>query len=447
MSKHLGEESLVGFLRGRVTEMCHDNGDALLVIGKATITRDGASVYLEKDVVAYGVQHVPSEDLEIGMELNFQISLCTRNEVLIAQMVSETEESRLRRVQNGGIEIFVCGLDGGNALEGPSAFVTWKISDDVREKIVQEQRYNGEAKLVIDCISEYGESRVFVKLNDKVAVVHFSQPGLHRIYARIAYCSYDGNSVTSRMFTFDGYRRGYCSTFLGSGVVQVDVGEDVFDDKPADFEYVNSWFNTRSRNSCQHAMRRIPAYTFFPLWMNAMHGVIFVARLVWICILLLCGMKGINFKPLFSLDDDVHTEEIHERLRGSIFLPMCCGRRQYFLFLLSPMTMLAWLLLAQFGTGKVSVPEFVVASYFFSGVSAILTSVVFVLLLNGGRFLNEMWEKHKTESAVFARGAGQKPKKLVMPSSGVGEVTNTAALSTIKLHLTKLKQRFCHIYR
>jgi len=247
--------------------------------------------------------------------------------------------------------------DARNGLQDAAIAVRWCICPSVFEVIKSKQAPNPHILLVVTNGDK--EQRKIVPLEQEMEYFYFEEPGKHRIQATVL-CTKDVTTLKRRLLTKDcnfydldildgkgdlenvAYKMRYRFTIevcVGSGEVNVDVAQEFFAKKPAEWlwNWVNLWYETRPRDQCQFRRRCMLAFSLQPfvvlLWIICICPIRFaIASFLKFGL----GMRGIKFKPIYR-PLLMETNDVWHDNEGSVFIKNSIGKqRPWFLLLLMP---------------------------------------------------------------------------------------------------------------
>ena len=168
--------------------------------------------------------------------------------------------------------------------ENPTCKVRWCVDNNTinyfRDKGVAEPKV---LLVVVKEVQGYApprEHRYMAALTDLAMFVPFTKAGNNKIFATIVWDTPGGKSAETRFLSKDGYDyRTDVLTYDKKAIhkndqlmyeyaeLTVKVDEKLFPKLPADWDWVNLWFSTVSRDQCHHRKRRFLAYSIQPIAM------------------------------------------------------------------------------------------------------------------------------------------------------------------------------------
>jgi len=246
--------------------------------------------------------------------------------------------------------------------------IRWCVEKEELEDLKKRRVVNPYVLLVVVPLEGKdpfrAESRYLIELDQMMEYVSFNRPGKHKIFGAIVWGENEFEMKKRFLSRFDkgrGYFRtrlydydnpesdfdNFCSCLsscgnIGLTEIEVVVPKEVFAKEPPKWEreWVNMLFEEPAKNQCEYRKRRIFAYTVQPPFVILFGGGYVVAtclfRFLAALFLLLCGMKGINFKPIIH-PMRMENRDIWWALKGSVFNPKWedrIGRKHPFLVLL-----------------------------------------------------------------------------------------------------------------
>ena len=254
-------------------------------------------------------------------------------------------------------------------IQSGSVPVRWCVEREELEELKKRGVLDTYILLVVVPLEgmgrSYAESRYLVKLDQMMEFITFYRPGRHKIFGAIVW---DGNesemkkiflsrsdkgvfkmelydywaSFKSELDNFRSCLSRWWNRSIGLTEIEVMVPKEVFAKEPPKWEqkWVNMFFKEPAKNQCEYRKRRIFAYTVQPPFVILFGGVYVVAvclfRFLVVLFLLLCGTRGINFRPIIH-PIKMENRDIWWALRGSVFNPKWedrIGRKHPFLVLL-----------------------------------------------------------------------------------------------------------------
>ncbi len=261
-------------------------------------------------------------------------------------------------------------------LTEPTLRLEWELNKSDVDKLTEKQLFAPHVLIIVtkvthydrgikeESFDEYEETdRKLIPLGNGATYVEFNQPGKYRIFGIVVGDS-EGKrkdlfkqhleNKRSRVGSYDGkLSESTRSSFPLSRYLDVMVGKEFFANEPSAFErwWVNLWFESEPKNSCQFGKRRFLAYSIQPLvyllWFIIVRlGIRTVATIV----LALGGYRRINWKAAF---DPFHysVDDIWDDVKGgdSVFNETKSGSndRWWAAFVMPPMLLLYAVLYSQ----------------------------------------------------------------------------------------------------
>lgn len=205
----------------------------------------------------------------------------------------------------------------------PNLALRWcvdkKTLDELKEKGIKNPRL---LLVVAQHPSQWGVNEIerkLVPLDQAMEWLEFNRPGRYTIYATIVWNNdnrfiFDAQDLlmrtrgefAHRIFDHDGeFSRTRIEEYsLDEGSLGVVVAEEFFAKEPPVWLnwWVNLWFNameiSRPTNQCSFRRRAILAFTIQPIPVFVWALLKSLTRLVAALVLVLCGMRGVSFKPI-----------------------------------------------------------------------------------------------------------------------------------------------------
>lgn len=270
--------------------------------------------------------------------------------------------------------------------------ISWCIRKEVFEKLKASKIENPHLLLVVvewdeDYRRRSEKLHKLVPLSQALEYIQFQGPGLHRIIATIVWHS-EGNIEELREFFLSQYGRfryennlltfykddlkeSFLYATMGrtkeTSSIEVDVAEEFFAKEPPEWLkwWVNLCFAYGAIDQCDFRRRCLITFPWKSilvlLWITV-RGIIGTASGIFL--LFLCGIKGVNFKPIYKPFSS-YIEHMWRDTDGSIFL----NRKYPFLAAFTPVLVLPmWAAL-------------VVISYWLIGADSLTTSLILGLPL------------------------------------------------------------------
>ncbi len=211
-------------------------------------------------------------------------------------MIAQTEEE--------GLELVI--ENQNHVVQDATVPVKWKISEEVSEKLIEEQIENPHLLLFV--VADGKEmSRELIPLMQKTHYVQLHKPGKNTIFAKIVwgkdkrlwnkFLRRSRNEYETDVVDDVGVP---CLSDSYHGIetnLSVEVPKELFAQKSSEWltNWVNSFFNEAPIDQCHFRKRMIFAFTIQPI----LAPFIILYRGIVVAELLICGMRNINFRPLF----------------------------------------------------------------------------------------------------------------------------------------------------
>jgi len=234
----------------------------------------------------------------------------------------------------------------------------WCVDKRDLEALKREKVVNPHV-LIVTVANSQEMTRQLAPLDQMMAYVQFRKPGKNTIFAAVI-TNYRDDNYNDLWKKYLRKKDGHYRTdvidsegqFLGQGgtvdieyaEIDITVPDDLFAPEPPAWEkkWVNLFFGSSPRDQCEYRKRRIIAYTLQPvlvaIWLILK---IFIGLAMVILLVLLCGMRGIRFKPLFHPFGDNLTSIWWHRER-TVFKPEVGTDYRTLKFLL-PLAPVYWL--------------------------------------------------------------------------------------------------------
>lgn len=197
-------------------------------------------------------------------------------------------------------------------VNNPTCKVRWCVDNETINYF--RDRKIAEPKILLIVVNQPDyetprEYRYIFPLTDLSRFIQVTRSGDHKIYATIVWDKVNGKSAETRFLSKDDYeyRTDVLSydkkTFYKQSEFMYDYAEllvkvdkALFPKKPADWDWVNLWFNTVSRDQCHHRKRRFIAYSIQPIAMAILVSTTVLYETVF-GLLTVIGMACIGFLP------------------------------------------------------------------------------------------------------------------------------------------------------
>ncbi|MBI2473475.1 hypothetical protein HYV70_02910 [Candidatus Uhrbacteria bacterium] len=240
-------------------------------------------------------------------------------------------------------------------IQSGTVALSWCVEKELLEKLAQAKIIDPQLVIVIapkgDAYRSYRETRVVVSLKDLMTFVSFHRSGEHNIFAFVAHSR---EPKKLRNFVYEREGGDYHSHILdwegesirmnvlgepvcGHTVLTVDVPAECFAKEPPAWEkpWVNWLLPGRAEDQCGYRKRRMFAYTLqVPLAV-----LIYIIRIIYTAVLLLCTFRGINFRPLFHVLQH-NTSDISADLGTPLVMPRTDNVFRQMLFI--PLIPIVW---------------------------------------------------------------------------------------------------------
>lgn len=354
--------------KGRVNKITHRYGQAGFIAIESVTFPDGSPSFLKstQDIFVFMTEDEPA--LRLGMELEFAVDKDAKRggDALKAWAVVETVESRVVALGQGGIDLTIQGEKDGS-IEQASVFATWRLSDEVIERVKRSRLAGVPVHLVIVHWSldrdfgkhdETTETRKVMDITDPLVYLTFSRSGTHRV---IALAMQDSPRARDLSDTLLKKRDGvYKTTLIGENGVRVVADYEVLGtgcnelymppgplaERPKDWQWVNRFFKESPVDECWYRGRRMFAYTIQPvllslawIWKNVIVNLLaWSAAAIFVIVFSLTFMFAFDFKefrrsrnPLDLVDDDDFERHFTSKKSGRpsffwvVFTPLAFG--------------------------------------------------------------------------------------------------------------------------
>jgi len=360
--------------------------------------------------------------------------------------------------------------------------IRWVLSKEISKELARKKAKYGDPHLLLFVVANRKEvSRELIPLSQKAHYVQLHKAGNNTIFAKIVWGDYkelwnrflkrygswydtdivdhNGTPCLSDHYIIDEHS--------SEAELDIEVPEGLFADEPPEWLkwWVNLWFKGAPIDQCHFRKRMTVAFTIQPIVVLFQIPTIILVRSCVIAFLLICGMRNINFSPLFHPFRDDTDEIMYEvSANNSIFLkrPECSGSdpELYFWSSFHPAFWIISLILAGIA---------MIADYFPSdGTSLLLATVIIaatipiifmaleilysLLMLIANLVpssIMENWEK-----AAERRRKEREQRELELRNeffseltlNGKSNVMPPARHRSIKLHFESLKARVCRPY-
>ncbi len=352
----------------------------------------------------------------------------------------------------------------------------WCLTSDTIERL--KDVIDKEPRLLVVVLRNEGSSnyevdRGLLEIDQLMDYVQFSRPGKYTVYAAIVYlksrnidwmkifCLSKRSTHNYEYKVFDGagkFRKNYLEE-SDIGVIEhtsidIVVGKEFFAKEPREWEnkWVNIFFSTKPADQCAYRRRRILAYTLQPILVFLiLIPIVTIIKLFGGIFFLLCGYRGIDFKPILHPLRDTPNDVWYYR-ESSIFVKDKDGNQRPFYYILFAPIVWIGLFVFSFLTnmflpyGILFLPygipmQFVVFS---------LSFIVVVLLLNKLQSITiEMIKLHELRAEEERRKRLQEERERLFGdiicdySLGVGVKSLPKHRRTVYLRFIDLKSKVC----
>jgi hypothetical protein len=202
------------------------------------------------------------------------------------------------------LKLFIAEEEG--RIQSPSVPLRWCVDGDTLTMLREERNLANAQLLIVNVVDGLEISRHLAPLDDMMIYLPFYRAGENLILATIV-C---GDKLTENFLKKRSKQYYPCVLSCGGdklivgremAELEVIVPLEVFAKKPPDWKWTNLWFETKPKDQCHFRRRRFLAYTIQPICVAIyLLAKLFIA-LTTIPFLLSCGMRKIDFKPLFHL--------------------------------------------------------------------------------------------------------------------------------------------------
>lgn len=245
----------------------------------------------------------------------------------------------------------------------PNLALRWCVDKETLDELKERGVKNPQLLLLVaqhpNQLRVVEIERKLVPLDQAMEWLEFNRPGRHTVYATIVWDGDSrfrarwllrkiGGSFEWRMFNCDDkFSRTSWSSLtseysLDEGSLDVVVAEEFFAKEPPAWLswWVNLWFGamevSRPTNQCSFRRRAILAFTIQPVPVFIWALLKSLTRLVVAAVLVLCGMRGISFKPVIR-PFKLCLDNVWLDMGSSVFLKDKHGkRRSLLLFFVVP---------------------------------------------------------------------------------------------------------------
>ncbi len=249
------------------------------------------------------------------------------------------EVEKLEHVEGEVIHLFTEQLDAADSVIP----LRWCVCKEALDELKQAEAKNIYLLIVVTSRSSKKEIRKLVPIDKLMAYIQFERPGIHTINAAVVwvnekiflnhmkdyFLSQESRGVYRRFVTESSgllvKEKDLCSSFYnvhskGRASLSIDVSKEFFAPEPRLWLkwWGNLWHKYPPVDQCDFRKRLGIAFSLKPFAALIYIPAMFLIRSIVALFMLLCGFRGINFRPIVRV---FKYKTLHVTLdtKGSVF--------------------------------------------------------------------------------------------------------------------------------